>query len=61
MGPTAEPNVLQKKKTLAPTGIPTELSGCWKRRNLYKTVAVNSDRMSDTSTMLKRLLENDMT
>ena len=47
-GPRARLNVLQKKKTLAPIGIPTELSGCWKRRNLYKTVVVKSERMSQT-------------
>jgi len=37
---------VQKKKTPAPTGIPTELSRLLKRRNLYKTVVVKSERMS---------------
>ena len=40
------PKVVQKKKTPAPTGIPTELSRLLKRRNLYKTVVVKSERMS---------------
>ena len=36
VGPRARPNVLQKKKTLAPTGIPTELSRLLKEKKFIQ-------------------------
>jgi len=49
VGPRAGPNILQKKNTLTPTGIPTELSRLLKEKKfIKKTVIVKSARMSQT-------------
>jgi len=58
VGPRAGPKVLQKK-LLPPPGYRLNCPGCWKIRHLYKTVV--KSEMSDTSTILQRILEYDIT
>jgi hypothetical protein len=54
-GPKSQAERFAEEKN-SPPGFRLSCPGCRKRRNLYKTVVVKSEKMSDTSTILKRIL-----